>query len=92
MKNDLKSTILLWVLGTSIVLSAWFGFQFFSKTRQMPPLEAEIQTYQNNHAFLNVLVGDVVEYSKRDPSIDPILIEAGVKQGKTAPAAKPSAK
>jgi hypothetical protein len=93
MKTNLMTTILTWVLGTSMVLSIFFGYQFFSKTRQMPPLEMEIQTYQNNHAFLNALVGDIVEYSKRDPGIDPLLVEAGVKPGKIVPAAaKPSGK
>jgi hypothetical protein len=96
MKNNLFTTVLTWLLATSVILSIVFCLQYIYRTREMRTIQGEVNMYQQRHAFLNVLINDVAEYSKRDPGIDPILESVGVRVNRTgagpsAPA-KPSVK
>ena len=96
MKNNLFTTVLTWLLATSVILSIVFCLQYIFRTREIRRISAEVQLYQQRHAFLNSLVSDVVEYSKHDSNIDPILESVGVRvnragAGAAAPA-KPAAK
>jgi hypothetical protein len=98
MKNNLFTTVLTWLLATSVVLSIVFCLQYVFRTREMRRIQGEVSMYQQRHQFLNVLINDVVEYSKRDPGIDPVLESVGVRVNRTpgspgtAAPAKPSAK
>jgi hypothetical protein len=95
MKNNLFTTVLSWLLAVSVILSVVFCLQFVFHTRELRLLQGEMSRYQNNHAVLNVLVNDVVEYSRRDAAINPILESLGIPVGRTnavAPASKPSGK
>jgi hypothetical protein len=95
MKSNSLSVIFGWLLATSLVLSMVFCLQFFFRSREMRRDQAEMQRYQGTHQVLNVLLGDLVEYSKRDANMLPILESVGVKMNKAAGAsatAKPAAK
>lgn len=64
----------------------------FRQLRTLQPRVANVQLTQN---IITGLANEVMEYSKRNPSVDPILQQVGLKPGKpaaAAPAAKPSAK
>lgn len=96
MKNTLFTTVLTWLLATSVILSIVFCLQFVFRTRELRTLQGEMARYQNTHAMLNVLLNDLAAYSRRDPAINPILESLGIRMGRTNPAAatapKPSAK
>lgn len=96
MKNNLFTTVLGWLLATSVILSIVFCLQFIFRTREMRRLQAQVSRYQNTHAVLNVLLNDVVDYSRHDHGIDPILRSLGITIAPTNPGAatpsKPSAK
>ena len=79
MKNNLFTTILSWVLVTSLVLSVVFSIQFFFRTREMRMLQGEMARYQNTRAYVNMLVNDILEYYKTDPGIAPVLETIGIK-------------
>ena len=62
----------------------------FRQLRAIQPKVVNIQYTQN---LITGLVNDLMEYSKHNPAVDPILQNVGLKPGKAAaPAAKPSAK
>jgi hypothetical protein len=103
MKNNLVTTILNWVLAGSLVLTVWFCTMFFFRTRELRTdgalLQMEANKYQNNRNFMNLLLNDTVEYSKRNPDIDRVLESVGLKLNRpgavapsNAPAPKPAAK
>ena len=79
MKNSLFRNVLDWVLATSVLLTIIFFVQFYFRTKESRSLsftmQTEMQKYQNNHAVLNLLVGETVEYSKMhsDPNLARIL-------------------
>jgi hypothetical protein len=90
MKNNGTTTILNWALAISVVALAVFAVQYFFKTREVRNLQSKIVEYQNKQQFLNSLIADCMEYSKRNPAIDPIL-EANNLKPKAA-GTKPAAK
>lgn len=61
----------------------------FRQLRKLQPQLVNIQYTQN---VINGLAVELVEYSKQNPAIDPILQQVGLKPGKPAPAAKPAGK
>jgi hypothetical protein len=100
MKNNLFTTVLTWVLATSVVLSILFCTQFFFKTRELRLHQLEMSRYQNTRQFVTLLVNDTVEYAKRDQGIAPALEIIGIKLtkvptqagGAASSTAKPAAK
>jgi len=85
MKNNPTTTILNWLLAASVLLSAICFTQFFFRTREMRSLQRQVINYQNTRTAVNLLVNDVVAYSKRNPAILPILESVGVKPAQSAP-------
>ena len=97
MKSSLFNTLLNGVLATSLVLSIWYSYLYYSRSKQLIQEQAEIQRYQQTHQWLNLLINDTAEYSRRDPaSFTPIFDSIGLKINRTpAPAngaARPAAK
>jgi hypothetical protein len=93
MKNNGNTTILNWALGLCMVVLAVGAIQYFFKTREVRTLQTQMLVYQNKQQLLNSIIAECLEYSKRNPSIDPIL-EANNLKAKSAAAApsKPATK
>lgn len=72
-----------------VVLTAVFAFQWFNRTREMRSLQTKVVEFQNRQAMLQNLVNECLEYSKRNPAIDPIL-EANNVKPKATPTMKPA--
>jgi hypothetical protein len=95
MKNNSTTTILTWVLAAGLLLSMFFSVKFFFQTKEFRTCQAQISRYQSTHNVLNVLLNDLVEYSRRDRGIDPILESIGVRVNRAAQGAstnKPAVK
>jgi hypothetical protein len=89
MKNDPLTTVLLGLLTVLALASAIFCWLYISNTREWRTLQSQVAMVQNNRNLVNSLVTDAVEYSKKDPTINPILESVGVKSGKSAPTNAP---
>jgi hypothetical protein len=87
MKSIGTTTILNWALAIAVIGVGLGGMQYYFKTREVRTLQAQIMNYQNKQAIMNNLIADTMQYSQRNPAIDPILEAIGAKPGKTAPAA-----
>jgi hypothetical protein len=96
MKQSPFTTILLVVLAISTLASVGLCWTYITYAHQLRRLQTDAALVNNNRALINALANDAVEYSKKNPAIDPILEGAGVKPAKGAagapPAAKPAAK
>lgn len=94
MKNDGTTTILNWALAGAVAAAAILATNNIFKTKELRELQSKILIFQNKQASLNNLIAEVMQYSQRNPSIDPILESIGAKPAKnsTAPAAKPTGK
>jgi hypothetical protein len=89
MKSNGTTTILNWALAIAVIGVGLGGTQYYFKTREARSLQSQMLNYQNTQAVLNSLITDTMQYSQRNPSIDPILETIGAKPGKNAPAAAP---
>jgi hypothetical protein len=73
----------------SALLSIGLFFGLISKERQLRELQMTAAQINNSRALLNSLAAEVVEYSKKNPTIDPVLEALGVKPAKTTTSAAP---
>jgi len=85
-------TVLMVSAGVLTAVVLFLAIVFEVHFRQMRNLQPQIINAQNNQSFVNALANDALEYSKHNPSIDPILQAVGVKPTKPAPATKPAGK
>lgn len=94
MKSIGTTTILNWALAIAVVGVGLGGMQYYFKTREVRTLQAQIMNYQNKQAIMNNLIAETMQYSQRNPAIDPILEAIGAKPGKNVPttATKPAGK
>jgi hypothetical protein len=94
MKNSPLTTFLLAVLALSALLSVVFCSLYVSNTRQLRLLQGQMNIIKVRTEAITSLANETLEYSKRNPAIDPILESFNIKQSKTAPTApnKPAAK
>lgn len=60
--------------------------------RQLRKLQPKLVNIQHTQNVINNLANEVMEYSKHNPAVDPILQQVGLKPGKAAPAPKPAGK
>jgi hypothetical protein len=94
MKNSPLTTILLGVLTVSALASVVLCWLYISNTRELRSLQSQANIINNNRAVMTALANDAIEYSKKNPAIDPILESVGLKPSKsgTPAPAKPAAK
>jgi hypothetical protein len=94
MRPSPLTTVLLVVLVASALASVVLCGMYVDDARRLRVLQVQWQAINNNQQVLNALAVDCLEYSKKNPAIDPILETAGIKPNKAAPAAqtKPTGK
>ena len=79
MRNNLPGILLAAGLIVSSLLACWSAWMWFSGARQAQVLEFNYQSINNTTMAMQSLANEAAEYSKRNPSIDPILMEHNVK-------------
>lgn len=87
MRNSPLSKFLLAVLTVSVLTSLGLCWKYISNTREIRQLQTQAAMVQQNRAVVNALANEALEYSKKNPAIDPILEAANVKPSKNAPPA-----
>jgi mannose-1-phosphate guanylyltransferase len=94
MKSNAMTTVLLGVLTLSALASVVLCLLFTTSTRQKNLLQSQATAIINKRTIINALVNDVMEYSKKNKEIDPILESVGYNTGKSASATtnKPATK
>jgi hypothetical protein len=90
MRNSLVGILLVAALIASSVLACWSAWMWFNGARQAQALEFNYQRMNNVSMAVQSLANEATEYSRRNPSLDPILIEYNIKP-RPAPTAPPTA-
>jgi hypothetical protein len=69
-------------------------FKYNSRSRELRRLQMNVAQINGFQTQISALANEAMEYSKKNPSIDPILESIGMKPAKTnsTPAAKPAGK
>ena len=83
MKNSPLTTFLLVACGLSAVLSVIFCALYISSTLQLRSLQMQVNIINSRSSAIAGLAKEAVEYSARNPAIDPILEGIGAKAPKS---------
>lgn len=86
-----SNTILTWILAVCVLSSVMFCMKHIFQTRDLRSLSMQVQGINNYRAGIQSLLSDSIEYSKKNPAIDPLLQQIGLKPGPSA-SSKPASK
>jgi len=91
MKSNALASLLTGAVIVCALTVAWLSIRYFFAVRDLQGLQYRYVLMNNTRTAAQNLAGEAVEYSKRNPSIDPILIQYEIKARPTnAPAANPA--
>jgi hypothetical protein len=79
MKNSPLSSILLVVLAMFALSSVVLCGYYIHYARDLRALQGKAESVNYQQALIQALANDVVEYSKKNPAIDPILESVNLK-------------
>ncbi len=88
MKNNQLISMLVGILFITTGMAGFLVFQYHSAHTKFQEIQAE---FNNTRALVQAISADAVEYSKKNPAIDPLLKTFNLMPGNPAPAA-PSGK
>jgi hypothetical protein len=86
MRNDLLTKLLVGLVVLSVLATSGLAFLYVRSVQKMNRLQLQAALVNRNRALVNSLAAEAVEYSKRNPAIDPVLQSVGIKP-KPRPAA-----
>lgn len=87
MKSNPVTSLLMAVLFVNAVFTALMTFNYVRSMRAMQTLQVQRGVMTRELNIFNALVNDTLEYSKRNPAVEPVLQSLGLKPNqKTAPA------
>lgn len=90
MKSNSLSAVLLGVLAISALASVVLCLMYVAGVRELRSLQGQVAAVQNNRVLATQLAADLVEYSKSNPAVMPILESVGFKGQPSNPAAAPA--
>ena len=85
-KSNPVAVVLVSVLFVSALASCWFSLWWFLATRELQGIEFQNQSLVRISQAMQSLTNDAVEYGRKNPAIEPVLVQFELKP-RTAPAA-----
>jgi hypothetical protein len=79
MKTNVTAMMLVVLLGFSVLATSVLAFTYIQSARKLQRLQAEAAEINRNRALLQAMANEAIEYSKRNPAIDPLLQSVGIK-------------
>src|ERR1044071_6284629 len=90
MKSNALASLLTGAVMVCALTVAFLSIRYFFTLRELQKLQAQYVFMNNTRNAAQALAADAMEYSKRNPAIDPILIQYEIKPRATN-AAPPAA-
>lgn len=78
-KNNPIGVVLVSALFLSALASSWFSLWWFMGTRELQGLEFQNQSLVRISQAMQSLANDAMEYSRKNPAMDPVLIQFEIK-------------
>ena len=85
-KSNPVAVVLVSVLFVSALASCWFSLWWFLATRELQGIEFQNQSLVRISQAMQSPANDAVEYGRKNPAIEPVLVQFELKP-RTAPAA-----
>ena len=85
--KNLVPLILVTLIFFSALFSSLCVYLYIKGTGELRGLQAQAARIENSRNLLRALAGESVEYSKRNPAINPLLQSVGLNPGVATPKA-----
>ena len=94
MKSNALASLLTGAIIVCAIITGFFFLRYYLALKELQRLQGQYVFMNNSRNAAQSLANEAVEYSKRNPSIDPILYRYDIKQrpGTNSPAPAPSAR
>lgn len=89
MKSNSLAVLLVGVLALSTLATAALSFTYVQSMRKLQKLQAHASVINQSRAMMHRLVAETIDYSKRNPAMEPILDSVGIKLQSDAVKAAP---
>ncbi|MBU6399592.1 MAG: hypothetical protein KGS61_04690 [Verrucomicrobia bacterium] len=83
------TTILLVLLMLNAAVAAVFTGAYVVSMRELQQMQGQMDFVNRNRGLFKSLANDALEYSRRNPAIDPVLQSVGLKPRAAVPANAP---
>ena len=90
-KNNPLAVTLVTGLFLSALLTCWFATWWLLGTRELHNLELQYQAMNQTSSAVQALANEALEFSRKNPAIDPILQRYDLKPKGPGPASTPAA-
>ena len=90
-RTNALTNLLVGLVTLSLLATAGLAFYYVRSVQYLNRLQFQTAMINRNRSLINSLVSESVEYSRRNPAIDPVLQSVGIKpksgsaQGPLAP-------
>lgn len=92
MKSNPVTSLLMAVLFVNAVFTALMTFNYVRSMRALQTLQTQRAVMTRELNIFNALVNDTLEYSKRNPAVEPVLQSIGLKSNQKSSSAQPIGK
>jgi hypothetical protein len=73
MKNNLLTNLLVGLVVLSVLATSGLAYVYVRSVQKLNQLQLQNALITRNRTLINSLANEAIEYSKRNPAIDPIL-------------------
>jgi len=84
-RNNPVGSVLVSALFILALFTCWTSVRHFFTTRERYALQIRYQSLQRTLNGVESLANETLQYSQRNPAIDPVLLELGIKVRSAAP-------
>src|SRR5262245_19720948 len=86
LRHNWIGLLLLTLLGATVLTACWSSYMWYRGAQEAQTLEFHFQRMNNISTAVQTLANEALEYSRRHPTIDPILLEHNIRARPTSPA------
>ena len=79
MRNNAFTSLLVGLVVLSVLTTSGLALYYVRCIQRLNRLQFQNAVITRNRALLNSLASESVEYSRRNPSLDPVLQSVGIK-------------
>ena len=92
MKSETVSAAMVLVLFVSALFAVWISVRWFFSVKEMQELQFQQNRINNTRIAAQSLANDTMQYARRNPRIEPVLLEFNLRGPTNQPSANPPAK
>jgi hypothetical protein len=92
MKSESVSSALVLLLFVSALGAVWLSVRWFFSVKEVQELQAEQARINNTRTAAQALANDAVQYSRKNPALEPLLVEFNLRPVTNQPPVNPVAK